>query len=825
MPGAPTAFETKNFQEKTSDVPIRWAINKNKIFTVLAFFLLFAVVAFYYLQKEAQTIFLSNSLKEFVGREEIFQQIKRGFQLRQKRRLSIVTLWGEGGIGKSEIANYYANKHLTHYSYVCWINAGSKEFYEQSYVHLAECLGLKIDHETPFAFLREKVHFALENKRFSKPWLMIFDNLEEAIPLPQRGKGNVLITSRKKGLNEAGTAIEIPVFSEEETRKLYKKILGGEKDEKWKSIGTILNFFPLAVNQTFHCMREVPNFVADSYFSNVGSNATTLLQSRYPETLNNVWGKNKLAILSTLPKAYEWLEICSYLHPDQIPISCLEYWLSQDKEGEGFETAKLQGNKILTFLVNYGLIHIDPGTQSFSIHPIKQQLIKQNQCVDDISKLKALCLLAGFIESCQCYESLNESVLDKQLLTQWEANAIWWLERYGQLGELIEHQVTLYNILGNIQIIVKGNHHAATEYYEKALSIAPSEGFLKANTLLNRGTCLRAWINIDQSRDDLTKALDLFERLPLSQRGGAWVACLTKLGGWYCRIGDSVEAFKWLEKAVQAHLQVFGNACTFLYTQILKWFEVASRSMGDLEKAIEYSIKALEANFNHFGERENIQRARIMRELAICLNKIDEYDLAIKCCLKAYALQKKIYPHNFFHPCLILNTMARSYTQKGEYKKALNYSKIIDQIKKEHLGNKHRKDIIFYLTKGDIFLGRKDTKKALFYISKGFEENKNSYRNQKDRRVCRFLISLGEVFNQMGDGEKGAGYYEQALEILQEIYPENHWFLYAPLEGLYKVWEKRDKSKAVYYEEWARRVKQNKPTLTQEQKDALIKMI
>ena len=118
---------------------------------VLSFCLIAAIALalFFYQPFHAtpqQIVGLKTTHPDFVGRNEYLHQIK-DICLKCKGNASVAVLWGEAGIGKSEIAIAFANLYTKHFQLICWIDSETEESYTAGYFSLANLLKIPIDQE------------------------------------------------------------------------------------------------------------------------------------------------------------------------------------------------------------------------------------------------------------------------------------------------------------------------------------------------------------------------------------------------------------------------------------------------------------------------------------------------------------------------------------------------------------------------------------------------------------------------------------------------------------------------------------------------------
>lgn len=151
----------------------------------------------------------------FVGREseldEMKDLLKPGDKSQEQRRL---VLGGMGGIGKTQLAIAYANRHRSNYESVFWLNATSEAALRDSFRSMAELI---FDVQTPEAVEGEqsliRIRGWLSDKKNTQ-WMLIFDNYDDPSRFkienyyPLASHGAIVITTRRPDL-VAGMKVQI----------------------------------------------------------------------------------------------------------------------------------------------------------------------------------------------------------------------------------------------------------------------------------------------------------------------------------------------------------------------------------------------------------------------------------------------------------------------------------------------------------------------------------------------------------------------------------------------------------------------------------------
>ena len=159
-------------------------------------------------------------VEHFIGRDEEIEAICEGLQHDGSRKT--VTVHGLGGMGKTQLALAYAQRHRDEYSAVFWVNSKSEDTLKQGYAAAAR----RIHGDHPSLVHLKTVaegsnldEAAEAVKRWlssagNDRWLLVFDNYDTPkLPrqdepgtfdirpfLPQAHQGAVLITTRSSQL-------------------------------------------------------------------------------------------------------------------------------------------------------------------------------------------------------------------------------------------------------------------------------------------------------------------------------------------------------------------------------------------------------------------------------------------------------------------------------------------------------------------------------------------------------------------------------------------------------------------------------------------------
>lgn len=353
----------------------------------------------------------------FCGRQEILEEVESNF----KKGIHSQSLYGLGGLGKTQIALQYAYANLDKYKMIWWLNAENQISLQDGIIDLLKALKrLPKNHNAE----SEKKAF---NEYLSKnlDWLLIYDNAEygteEEYQLlrsyyPEGNiKGNILLTTRCGTSFEDVLPIEVPLFSPEEATQFLQK-RSGEKDETLAmKLAERLGFLPLALEYATAYIRETPCVGYKEYIDKLNEHSIEVLDHKvghldYAYTVRE-------AFHITLDKLFQdaqvnqvsgaasiFLDICAFLAPDGIETRF--FALHNELLPNPLRTVikdDLYCDDMIRKLVKFSLLQVKQS--GFSIHRLLQEILIQELPIE-IRRRILVCIYNVFREySSNTYKS------------------------------------------------------------------------------------------------------------------------------------------------------------------------------------------------------------------------------------------------------------------------------------------------------------------------------------------------------------------------------------------------------------------------------------
>ena len=242
------------------------------------------------------------------------------------RAVTVHSVRGMGGVGKTQLAAEYAHAHAADYDLVWWIAAEVPAALPDQFAALAAQLGL--DPVADPGRLRAQVHDRL---RSVPGWLLIFDNANAvadigpwlpAVPLPPGIPGHVIVTTRRAGFAALGQVTELEVIGLPDAARLLRARVPGLGQEIAELIAEELGRLPLALEQAAAYLDqsqmpggeylELLRRAADLYGRGQVAGREDTIATLWDLTLERITGAN--------PAAVQLLGVSAYLAPEPISL-------------------------------------------------------------------------------------------------------------------------------------------------------------------------------------------------------------------------------------------------------------------------------------------------------------------------------------------------------------------------------------------------------------------------------------------------------------------------------------------------------------------------
>jgi len=455
----------------------------------------------------------------FTGREQILKDLHDAFAKGPTQVIS-----GLGGLGKTQTAIEYAYRFRSEYKAVFWTRADSHLALSTGFVEIAEALNLpEKDAQNPDDAVLAVTRW-LEN---NSGWLLIFDNADVPEQLkefrPRNAKGHVLLTSRAQNFDKLGVAkpIEIDVMLPEDALSFLFTRTGREKNnaaekEAAAKLGEELGYLPLALEQAGAFITAKKARFQD-YLGGYRKRHLELLQESrpvtgdYPESVATTWAINFREVEEESEASSDLLRTSAFLSPDRIPLELLtkgKVELGDAIAGAltDVEDDPLALNIVLEPLTRYSFIRLDSDSQTYSIHRLVQEVLRDGMSTETqrlwvertVRALDQAFASVEFKDWALCERFLPHARAASKLIESWDlglkeagrllnnvASYSYFRGRYADAEALFERSLTIYEkglgsddpdvatSLNNLALLYheQGKYTEAEKVFERAMAI------------------------------------------------------------------------------------------------------------------------------------------------------------------------------------------------------------------------------------------------------------------------------------------------------------------------------------------------------------------
>jgi tetratricopeptide (TPR) repeat protein len=272
----------------------------------------------------------------FTGRSDELAQLSSGFSA--GATVTVQSLHGMGGIGKTQLAIEYAHARAVDYTVEWWIQSEEPALLPNQFARLATKLGhppASSDVDTVKAALHAGLGVA-------DAWLLVFDNAEtptavsDWLPTQPRlpGKpGHALVTTRRAGFGKLGRQVDLDVLDPEDCITLLRTRVPDIDDAIAVEIAEELGRLPLAIDQAAGYMTSTSTS-ATEYLALFRERTNDMIaegENAGPDdggtdgggrevTVATLWSLSLDRLTRDRPEAVELLDLCAYLAPVAMPL-------------------------------------------------------------------------------------------------------------------------------------------------------------------------------------------------------------------------------------------------------------------------------------------------------------------------------------------------------------------------------------------------------------------------------------------------------------------------------------------------------------------------
>ncbi|NGY58293.1 tetratricopeptide repeat protein [Lentzea sp. NEAU-D13] len=252
----------------------------------------------------------------FTGRVESLDRMRKA--MNSGRTVTVHSLLGMGGVGKTQLAIEYAHRFASDFEIVWWIPAEQPTLIPDHLTELGIALGLDV---VPSANAQ-----VLTTLRARQRWLLVFDNAEDPAalrPYLPSGQGQVVITTRRSTFGALGAVLDLDVLDRAESTALLRRRVPGASDKQVNSLAELLGDLPLAIEQAAAYI-ESTGMSVDGYLRLFRRRAADMIGRGQvigrQETLTTLWNLSLAALSEQNPAAVQLLNLIAWMAPEPVPL-------------------------------------------------------------------------------------------------------------------------------------------------------------------------------------------------------------------------------------------------------------------------------------------------------------------------------------------------------------------------------------------------------------------------------------------------------------------------------------------------------------------------
>ncbi|MGE3954501.1 MAG: tetratricopeptide repeat protein [Parachlamydiales bacterium] len=481
------------------------------------------------------------------------------------------------------------------------------------------------------------------------------------------------------------------------------------------------------------------------------------------------------------PLSLEWLQVCAFLDPTEIPVSFAEKWVNQPQNNTH--------SSLIKTLEECHLIQLNSTGRVFSLpvdlHPILASGDPKTFFQHAVRLIQS------------CYTRKNPTAV------QLKQN----LALVPHLEVLIQHARRLKGAKGELADLLELSGRLYTEkgLYPKALccleeslqlrmELSGPESDETAQNLKEIGLVFYEQARYQDAEATFKKALSIWEKA---------------LGPDHHRVANCLEHLAYVHVARKEYdqaLKLFETAGIIREKNQTSWVTFAN--LGHVyvkQQKLDLALESCQAALDKLDQASIGLHPRLSTRL-IRLGHIhegkSEYEKALKFYLEAKAVKERLLgnSHPSIHVCL--TNIASIYTDQGRHSDVLNLYREAQVLCENVYGTEHPSLISIFGWIGDTYSLLEQRQAALDWHLKAVNLAE-TLLGQNHPTLGLALHDLGDSYLGLGNYEKGIESLQKAKQIRESVFGPKDQIAVSCLEKLgrgYRLLEKYDESVKTYYQ-------------------------
>ncbi|OAQ60207.1 tetratricopeptide repeat domain-containing protein [Pochonia chlamydosporia 170] len=698
-----------------------------------------------------------NSSPYFTGRSESMQAIEKHFLHRHPHNPQIVVLSGLGGIGKTQIALHYFERHKSSYSSAFFVQCNSEQEAIAAYVRFA---GFVVDEElraTPTSNsdevakrlgfsgllterpgqLMNEAHRRVVNAvcswlgRQQGKFLVILDNADDPNAMnltnfiPHHRNGDIIITSRDAGAMAFGQLFKIEEMSEDEAVTLlgqasHLKLDTQELRDAAKKITEALGYLPLAIDQACGYLvtsgSDIRNFLSTYklHYKSLLSRIPNDGMLGYKKSALTTWEMSFGRLQSESPQSASLLQHLGFMHCKDI---CEPLFYPADEMTNmswGLQGDSFSFDETFALVCKLSLMRRNEKPRTYEIHKVVHLWIKERLDLEQ----RALYARGAIVSVSKTLAALNQKnsrwvrETHRRLLPHVEAA---WnnVEEYTSLKDDGIHT----GFMNALQVV--SNSFRTQGYYELA-----ERGFIrvyKAN-IINFGTDANETLhaaadlaaiyklggNMPKAEEFYRFVLKGFTRV-LGSDDIATLQALHDLASVLRYRGGSDEAITLYQQALDGRRKKCGHEGL----ETLETMDSLAGLYQDLKRSVDAEplrLFALQARQKILGP-EHADTLRTALNMGLLYSNMGKHEQALELFDRAYMSRVTLLKSQSPNACNALSLIAALYANIGHVNKSEMLYREVLSSQQDVLGAQHP-DTLWTLNHLSVILFSKERSEA-----------------------------------------------------------------------------------------------------------------
>ncbi|QGV81389.1 FxSxx-COOH system tetratricopeptide repeat protein [Streptomyces ficellus] len=291
------------------------------------------------------------------------------------------TIYGLGGVGKTQVALEYVHRFMADYDLVWWMSAEQPDDVIAGLAELAVRIGAQGGDD--MAAASQEAIDLLRRGVPTNRWLLVFDNADDPDALKRffPTGGHILVTSRNQTWSQYGDALPVDVFLREESVEHLQRRAKGLGREDADQVAEAVGDLPLAVEQAAAWIAETATPVA-AYLEQLQEAAARTLAlnqpAGYPEPVAATWNVSIERLKERSPAAVRLLQLCAFFAPEPIHANLLysKEMIEALKPYDASLQEKLVLGRVIREIGRFALAKVDQVSNSIQVHRLVQAVIR-----------------------------------------------------------------------------------------------------------------------------------------------------------------------------------------------------------------------------------------------------------------------------------------------------------------------------------------------------------------------------------------------------------------------------------------------------------------